>query len=959
MTLHNDYATNGTSVVYSDSRTLNAKGQVTSESVSTVRGSTTYLAASSYTYGAGASYALGSPLTITTVNYENGVQKKTNLTSNSYLWSDGPLQLQIDYTPDTSVPGTVNHTTYYYDTIGGQNQLGEIGINDGRPRTVQFRNDFMGQGIRRDEADNITTAGDPHELWYRFSGREMIYVGNNGSVDTDEATSITNRTASQGTGAFFNGASSGTSFADSDLAYDSIDSYDQGSTGGMYTVRDGDTLASIASSLWGDSSLWYKIAELNGLTADSALPTGMPLLIPVGVIRSTNNATTYKPYDPAEIVGNTMPTAVKPPKSKHNCGVLGQIVLVVIAAVVAFYTAGAAAQFFAGAMNLNAAAITAAGEIATGTAAAGTVTGASLATLGAAAGGAAVGGAVGSVVSQAVGVATGIQDKFSWNAVGLAAIGAAIGVGTGKYIKGTSNFAAAERGMLNSAITQGIGVATGMQSKFSWAAVAAAGIGSAAGNEFRHDFGDSITGALSGHAAANTAAYQSAQFAISGIVAMVDAIAGAATRTLIEGTDFGDNVLAALPDAIGSTIGNALAQGLTSQITAAEERHRAQEAAASIAARVAEIEATTLPPPTTGAVPSDSRIQFQDKDVILQPGQSITRPSLDIGYDDEGNMIRVGSDTEHVYTNTGTTEIDIIPGAQINEDGGITYVMQNRNDGASYSARVAGEVGIYDFSQLHLQITDQLKPGIAEIRWLSQAWREASPAAQRMIMAGSQLPGAFEGLILNVVSPRAAQGMADMLEPLVNAGASAFNEINAENVANGYYSPRTQAQINEMAPVVLAVAGAVLAMISGRRAGPRELRMPGVVNLERLGELRALAPRASPGELAAAVELQGRLGGRLTGGATSELDFVFTSGPYRGKTVDFMLTPSTTAEEGRINQHFEQNADIFESQLTRHLGKADLVPIDTRFLTPANRGLLDGMIGRLHPEEQRRVILMR
>ncbi|MFT3727116.1 MAG: LysM domain-containing protein [Terricaulis sp.] len=330
----------------------------------------------------------------------------------------------------------------------------------------------------------------------------------------------------------------------------------------MYTVRDGDTLASIASSLWGDSSLWYKIAELNGLTADSALPTGMPLLIPVGVVRSTNNATTYKPYDPAEVVGNTMPTAVKPPKSKHNCGVLGQIVLVVIAAVVAFYTAGAAAQFFAGAMA--GADATAAGAIATGLATAETMTGASLATLGAAAGGAAVGGAVGSVVSQVVGVATGIQDKFSWNAVGLAAIGAAAGVGTAKVIPGTSNFAAAERGMANSAITQGIGVATGMQSKFSWAAVAAAGIGSAAGNEFRHDFGSGIADAL-GARSTDAVVAKSAQYATSGIVAMVDAIAGAGARTLIEGTDFGDNVLAALPDAIGSTIGNALAQGIKAQ----------------------------------------------------------------------------------------------------------------------------------------------------------------------------------------------------------------------------------------------------------------------------------------------------------------------------------------------------------------------------------------------------------
>jgi len=105
---------------------------------------------------------------------------------------------------------------------------------------------------------------------------------------------------SVGTGAFFNGSTNGTSFADTDLAYDAIDSYDQGSTGGMYAIRDGDTLASIAASLWGDSSLWYRIAELNGLTADSVLIAGAPLLIPVGVERSTNNATTFKP---AEVVG--------------------------------------------------------------------------------------------------------------------------------------------------------------------------------------------------------------------------------------------------------------------------------------------------------------------------------------------------------------------------------------------------------------------------------------------------------------------------------------------------------------------------------------------------------------------------------------------------------------------------------------------------------------------------------
>ncbi|MFT3727124.1 MAG: LysM peptidoglycan-binding domain-containing protein [Terricaulis sp.] len=534
MTLHNDYATNGTSVVYSDSRTLNAKGQVTSESVSTVRGSTTYLAASSYTYGAGASYALGSPLTITTINYENGVQKKTNLTSNSYLWSDGPLQLQIDYTPDTSVPGTVNHTTYYYDTIGGQNQLGEIGIADGRPRTVQFRNDFMGQGIRRDEADNITTAGDPHELWYRFSGREMLYDGNNGTVDTDEATSITNRTASQGTGAFFNGASSGTSFADSDLAYDSIDSYDQGATGGMYTVRDGDTLASIASSLWGDSSLWYKIAELNGLTADSALPTGMPLLIPVGVIRSTNNATTYKPYDPAEVVGNTMPTAVKPPKSKHNCGFFGQI----IAAVVAFVVARILDSFVPGLGS------------AVGTA----IRGFAIA-------------ATADAASQEAAIQMGIQDKFSWNQVATAVISAGVNMANpGAAVASKLGFAETFTAYaVNNAATQGLAMAVGAQRKFSWSGVAAAGVGAVVGDYVSTKFGPGLTKALAGNPASSNYKLNlaNATLATQSIVDMSNLMANAATRSLIDGTDFGDNVMAALPSVIGQTIGSAIAGGIS------------------------------------------------------------------------------------------------------------------------------------------------------------------------------------------------------------------------------------------------------------------------------------------------------------------------------------------------------------------------------------------------------------
>lgn len=45
----------------------------------------------------------------------------------------------------------------------------------------------------------------------------------------------------------------------------------------MHVVQSGDTLQSIAAGLWGDGDLWYKIAEVNGLTAESALPEGLAL----------------------------------------------------------------------------------------------------------------------------------------------------------------------------------------------------------------------------------------------------------------------------------------------------------------------------------------------------------------------------------------------------------------------------------------------------------------------------------------------------------------------------------------------------------------------------------------------------------------------------------------------------------------------------------------------------------
>jgi hypothetical protein len=54
-----------------------------------------------------------------------------------------------------------------------------------RKYTPTIPNDLSGQALRRDEADANYSAGDPHEVWYRFGGKQLGYVGNNGTLETD------------------------------------------------------------------------------------------------------------------------------------------------------------------------------------------------------------------------------------------------------------------------------------------------------------------------------------------------------------------------------------------------------------------------------------------------------------------------------------------------------------------------------------------------------------------------------------------------------------------------------------------------------------------------------------------------------------------------------------------------------------------------------------------------------
>ncbi|GIU68139.1 lipase family protein [Candidatus Phycosocius spiralis] len=164
--------------------------------------------------------------------------------------------------------------------------------------------------------------------------------------------------------------------------------------------------------------------------------------------------------------------------------------------------------------------------------------------------------AIGSTVSQAFGVATGIQEKFDWKAVALAAISGGVG-GAVSSIAGPaqSMVGAAIRGAATNAISQGIAVTMGLQDKFSWAAVAAAGVGSAVGHGMRGAIGAKP---LSGDGSSRDLGNIGKNLVVSG----ADAIAQAASLSLVNGTDFGDNIRASLPSVLGNVIGSAIAGGI-------------------------------------------------------------------------------------------------------------------------------------------------------------------------------------------------------------------------------------------------------------------------------------------------------------------------------------------------------------------------------------------------------------
>ena len=157
--------------------------------------------------------------------------------------------------------------------------------------------------------------------------------------------------------------------------------------------------------IYGNPSLWFVIADANGLTGDEKLVAGTVLKIPNTVELGRLTSETHAVYNESEIVGSRLPNLkAPPPDDSAKCAAIGAIIGVILLAIVgvilSIVTIGIAAP--AAAAAVGAAAGAAAGIIA----------------------GVLVGAAIGAVIafsisalSQLILVGAGLQKEFDWTQV--------------------------------------------------------------------------------------------------------------------------------------------------------------------------------------------------------------------------------------------------------------------------------------------------------------------------------------------------------------------------------------------------------------------------------------------------------------------------------------------------------------------------------------------------------------
>ncbi|ALN60394.1 Rhs family protein [Lysobacter enzymogenes] len=487
----------------------------------------------------------------TVTSTETYGEATTVTTTYTYRWFDSAKQSEIRVqASNDSVQGrwAPGFSLFEYDDLGRIKTARDVKggrafsyETDGEGRILQ-RDELLGVEERPDGSFSSGTQNRFHS-YYFFDDRQVGNAGNDGIDRIDYAKELAQNQVKPGAqNDERHKRFAPVSGADFDQNYLPINSLYPTAAPGSYIVKAGDTLQTIAAALWGDSAMWYLLADANNLAPTQALIPNTVLTVPNKVANIHNNASTFKPYDAGSAMGNTSPTVPEPPPppaAKKGCGGFVKVLAIVVAVVVSIYTAGVASGAgwgFVGAMSQGAA-----------------VMAGGMGFTAAAIGSAALGGAVGSIASQAVLIAGGVQDGFDWKGVGLSALGAAVTAGLGASgladalpkALGTVGRSAVMGGV-NSATTQALAVATGLQDRFDWTSVAISAVSAGAG--------EWVSGKISGYGVkqqwdARTTKYLS-KYGSSFAAGTIDAAA--------RGNLSGEVLLSVGLNALGSTIGAAI-----------------------------------------------------------------------------------------------------------------------------------------------------------------------------------------------------------------------------------------------------------------------------------------------------------------------------------------------------------------------------------------------------------------
>jgi hypothetical protein len=459
-------------------------------------------------------------------------KSETTKTWYTYQYWDEAKQSTIklqafNETSPKSAPG-ISRLTY---TVNG---FLKSAFDDGAQLETQYFTSAHGQVLRRNRLQNGRAVGT--QYFYYVDGRRIGDVtdtpGDHNRVSYAEALAIKDKSVDRRT--LYKNFKPVTS-SDFDQNYEPISESYPAAVGATYTVRGGETLQTIARVVWGDAAMWYLLAEANGLAGTETLTAGQVLLVPNKVTNIHNNADTFRPYSPGEAIGRIDPT-LPAPKLKKGCGGLGQIVGIVVTVVLMaygyYYTAPIA----------------------------------------------------GNAAGQATNIATGSQQGFNWGSFAMSAVSAGVGAGVAQYagaigMGGGSTWAVMGRAALASTITQGVGVATGLQSRFSWQGVAASAAGAGVANIVQDSLvGNSYTELRADGQLAQVAADPTFGHGLAGSIArgFVSGMAGTAVAQLAGAgrVDARSVFFNTLGNALGSSLA-AASSGDAFGMTAGEAEERA------------------------------------------------------------------------------------------------------------------------------------------------------------------------------------------------------------------------------------------------------------------------------------------------------------------------------------------------------------------------------------------------